>query len=143
MSGLEIAAAAFSVAGTAVETMGAYTQAKQAKHIAEANARQASADANIAETRERRSTRRRLAEAEVAASASGFSSESFSSLLADMAAEAEIDALAHRTEGERQRQFYNLQARQAQRQAQSAVLSGVLKTGKTLATAGYDAWEKT
>ena len=49
--GLEIAAAAFSVAGTAVETMGAYTQAKQAKHIAEANARQASADANIAAAR--------------------------------------------------------------------------------------------
>ncbi len=141
MTGFEIAALAASLASTGVATGQAYAAAKTNEAISLANAKQVRSDARVEEGRVRRSNSRRLADARVKAGGSGFAIEgSVSDVLADMAAEAELEAYLPRTQGERQAQYHEMAAKNAKREATGALWKGGLQMAGSLATAGYDEW---
>lgn len=142
MSGFEIVGLALSAASGAASTFGAYQQRQQAAAIAEANARQAASSANAKENLIRRSSSRKLAQASVDMASGGFTLASSANLLADMAAEAEVEALAARTEGERAHQYYKLEAKQQRKAAVVEAVAGGLQTAGSVATRGYELWGK-
>lgn len=143
MTGLEIAMLATSAASTGFATAQAYAANQANAAISEQNARQVAADSRVEEGRVRRSNEKRLAEARIRGAGSGFSMDgSISDVLADMAAEAELEALAPRTEGERQARYLRLQGEQYKKAATGALIGGALKIGNTIATQAYDAWGK-
>lgn len=150
MSGIETVALIASIAGTAVSAVGAIAQGQQAADAAEFNAAvaqneaiQARQEAAFQESQHRKRARSLLASQRAAVGASGTSfTGSPLSIMADSAAEAEIDAMMIRRSGTIAAANARARAAAERMDARAQRTAGLFNAGSSLLTGSVSVLDK-
>jgi len=139
MTGVEIALAAGTAMSAMASVASAVNQANVSRYnakVGEANARQAILEGDAQASRTRDQVSRALGDARARAGASNLDlSGSTLDVLADSAAEGEMDALIAQYHGQMTARQQRSQASLDKSQASAALTTGALKAGSTLLTA--------